>query len=363
MSLELLDSLDATPRWVLRVLDLTAVALGVLALLGARYVGLETPEVILHGVWICLTVEAFLFGLRVLLVRIAAASVFLFSYAALVDPLGVGAILEVEELAVSDWPLMVIISIMVALMADRVLRTGRRYAAMYRLASDQLLTAQEGERLRLAQDLHDGVGQTLTGLILTLDGTERILWADDPDRPERGRDALHRAQGLAEDALRDTRDLAWHLRPPRIQEAGLVGAIEDMAAKAGRPIELRVDPAMRHPGLLHVDREIEVFRIVQEALSNAIRHAEADRIWIALERRPSGLFVQVGDDGRGFSVTTASRSGLGLPGMAERANVLHAQLRVHSTPGKGATVDLVVPWAPSVAPSPEDGSRVAGAAT
>ena len=273
--LQFLDSLDTTPRRLLVTIDLAALTLAVVALAGATYFDVAEPEVVLHGVWVCLAIEAFLFGLRVTLVRIVFATVFVVAYAALVDPMGVGVALEIEELAVSDWPLMIVISVIVALMSERVMTSARRYAMLYRAASEQLLTAQEDERRRLAQDLHDSVGQALTGLLLTLDATEKIVWPDDGERSDRGRETLHHAQDLAVAALADTRDVAWRLQPPRLREAGLAGAIRELARRAGRPVELRLDPDAGLPGMLHPDREIGVYRIVQEALGNATRHAVA----------------------------------------------------------------------------------------
>jgi two-component system, NarL family, sensor histidine kinase UhpB len=361
--LQFLDSLDKTPRRLLVTIDLAALALAAVALVGARYLDIAEPEVILHGVWVCLAIEAFLFGLRVTLVRIVLATLFLVAYAALVDPKGVGTALEIEQLAVSDWPLMVVISVIIALMSDRVMRSARRYATLYRAASERLLTAQEDERRRLAQDLHDSVGQALTGLLLTLDATEKIAWPGDDERFDQGRETLHRAQDLAVAALADTRDVAWRLRPARLREAGLAGAIRELADKAGRPVELRIEADAGLPGTLFPDREIEVYRIVQEALGNAIHHAVASRVWIALERRPAGLFVQVGDDGRGFDPSAAVREGLGLAGMRERAIMLGTRLVVRSSSGKGSTIELVVPWEPAAARTAPDATRVPGPVT
>jgi two-component system, NarL family, sensor histidine kinase UhpB len=101
---------------------------------------------------------------------------------------------------------------------------------------------------------------------------------------------------------------------------------------------------MSRPGLLDIDREIEVYRIVQEALGNAMRHAEAVSIWLSVDGEAGGLAVRVGDDGRGFDLPAGDHAGLGLAGMRERALVLGADLQVKSTVGRGTLIELHVPW-------------------
>ena len=112
----------------------------------------------------------------------------------------------------------------------------------------------------------------------------------------------------------------------------------------GQPVEIRSDPAVHRAGLLDIDFEIEIDRIVQEALGNAVRHARASRIWVDLENLPGGLVVRIADDGLGFDPGTVERAGLGLAGMKERAMMLRASLIVRSQPGRGTVVELTVPW-------------------
>ena len=119
-----------------------------------------------------------------------------------------------SDLDLKEWPLMAVIAVLVAVMADRVLVKGRRYAALYRAASDRLLTAQEDERRRLAYDLHDGVGQTLTALALTLNAAETAL-ANPQESGAAGMADVHRAREMAGLALEDVRGVAMRLRPAR----------------------------------------------------------------------------------------------------------------------------------------------------
>ena len=216
---------------------------------------------------------------------------------------------------------MAVIAVIVAVMADRVTNTGRRYATLYRAASDRLLTAQEDERKRLAADLHDGVGQTMTALALTLDAADATLARTGaPDAA--GREGVRRAREMAGIALEDVRGVAFRLRPARLRETGLVAGLRELAASAGRPVEFSADASLVRPNLLDEDREVDTYRIVQEALGNATRHGQADRIRITIQRVDRMLRIEIVDDGVGFDTAIISRRGLGLASMRDRASVV-----------------------------------------
>jgi signal transduction histidine kinase len=246
------------------------------------------------------------------------------------------------DLDLEEWPLMAVIAVIVAIMADRVTNIGRRYATLYRAASDRLLTAQEDERKRLAADLHDGVGQTLTALTLTLDAADAALARTAP-QDAAGREGVRRAREMAGIALEDVRGVAFRLRPARLREAGLVAGLRELALSAGRYVEFSADPSLVRPNLLDEDQEVDIYRIVQEALGNATRHAQPDRVRITVQRVDRMLRIEVVDDGVGFDPAIITRRGLGLASMRDRASVLRGTLRVHSRPGKGTVVRLDVP--------------------
>jgi signal transduction histidine kinase len=329
--------LIARPALTLLALDATGIGLMV-----AAVAQLADPDILLHVVWIVLALEAFVFGLRVATVRIAVATIFVIGYAAAANGDATSVAAEWTDLDLEEWPLMAVIACIVAIMADRVTNTGRRYAALYREASDRLLTAQEDERQRLAVDLHDGVGQTMTALTLTLDAAETSMGAraraNAPGVPE-----VRRARDLAGIALDEVRGVALRLRPPRLREAGLVSAIEELAASAGVPVEFATDPTLQRPGLLPPDREVETYRIVQEALANATRHSHAGRIRVTVTRVDRALRIEVVDDGVGFEWPAARQGGLGLASMRERAAAVNGALHVQSRRGTGTVVRLDVP--------------------
>ncbi len=334
-----------SPARVRRLLTLATIVLLALVLLGWG-----DPEVVLNALWVTIAIGAFVFGLRQTILRIIVFTVIVAGFAALT-----ARETGLEVLELTEWPLMILISLIVAVLADRVTTTATRYAALYRQASDRLVTAHEEERARLARDLHDSVGQTLTATILTLDAIDTAL-ATAGTQPARGvqsaRADVGRARTLAASALDDVRDVAEQLRPRRISEIGLGAALRDLADAAGIPVDIRFDPQVLPPELLEADREIDTFRVVQEALGNAARHSHATRAWLDAEIVDDMIAIRIGDDGVGFD-RVATPPGLGLAGMMERAAILHGDLDVRSAPGSGTTVDLRIP----ILPAPHGGRR------
>ena len=332
-----LDVLARHPRRVQALLDV-AFAMTALAAFGQVW----DPDVLFHVIWVILTIEAFLFGLRGTVIRTIVAIFLLLLYFNLGTLRGPGGpTLALLDLA--EWPLMVVIVAIIAVMAERVATTSRRYAELYRQASDRLVTAQEDERKRLGRDLHDGVGQTLTAVVLTLDAAEAQLWAGPGQPSELGRGALARAQELAALALDETRDVAYRLRPDRFVETGLVAATNRLATSAGVPVTVIAAPALNVPGLLEPEDEMNVYRIIQEAMSNAIRHSRARHVRVEFGSDGESLSVAVVDDGIGFRPAAVEGKGLGFAGMRERAMIVRGTFDVSTKPRAGTRVTLSVP--------------------
>jgi two-component system, NarL family, sensor histidine kinase UhpB len=211
-----------------------------------------------------------------------------------------------------------------------------RLEAERRRASSAALTAQEEERARVARDLHDEVNQSLTGLLLRLEA------AREKAPPELAGD-LAETQALANQAMQELLTLARQLRPTALDDLGL------KAALAGHLDELRrqsgINTSFETAGDLSAvpqDVQLVVYRVAQEALSNAARHSGAGRIDVRLAQENGSVALQVADDGRGFTFDDASR-GLGMGGMRERALLVGGELGVESRPGVGTRVTLDVP--------------------
>ncbi len=326
-------------------LDIAALGLGV-----ATFLNLADPDLLLHGVFLILAIQAFLGGLRVTLLRIALGTVAVFGYSSFASGNTLRPV-ELAPLELTEWPLMVAIAVLVALMADRVASVSTNYARLYRAASDRLFTAQEDERRRVALELHDGVGQTLTALALTLDATEALIGSEQAAATAQARESLRRAHELATAALDDTRDISFRLRPTRITETGLMASLAELCRSAGPTVEAHIEDGLRRKGLLLPHHEVEVYRIVQEALANALRHAHATRISVTATRDGGFLRIEIADDGRGMDPIGVRQLGLGLPGMSERAAMANGTLTIDSAPNRGTRIRVAIPIAVTSAPT------------
>jgi two-component system, NarL family, sensor histidine kinase UhpB len=215
------------------------------------------------------------------------------------------------------------------------LRMMRRLEAERRRAGSAALRAQEEERARVARDLHDEVNQSLTGLLLRLEAAREAA-------PPELKGEIAETKALANQAMRELLSLARQLRPTALDDLGLVAAIEGQVDRLGGEIttSLEVDADFSDLG---DDAQLVVYRVAQEALSNAARHSGANRVEVRLRRSDSdSVVLEVTDEGRGFAFDESER-GLGIGGMRERALLIGAELTIESRPDHGTTVRLAVP--------------------
>lgn len=212
-----------------------------------------------------------------------------------------------------------------------------RLEAERRESSRRVLAGQEAERLRVAQELHDEVGQTLTAVLLQLGQIEKAV-------PEALRERVAETQETARASLDDVRRIALELRPEALDDLGLASALQALAGRLGERTGVRVSVrADRDLPALSPEAELVVYRVAQEALTNVVRHADSPTVEVRLERGPDRLTLRVLDDGRGIEPDTAE--GTGLRGMHERANMVGADLRVGPRRPRGTEVRLDVPLA------------------
>jgi two-component system sensor histidine kinase UhpB len=227
---------------------------------------------------------------------------------------------------------------------EEIDRLGRSFARLLerveterRRSSQLVLRAQEEERRRVARDLHDEVNQALTAILLRLEALGH-------DAPPEQREEVAELKRLAAQAMDELLNLARQLRPTALDDHGLVTAIEaqirgfsDRTGIAAR-LETEGDPTT-----LNEEKQTVIYRIAQEALANAGRHAGASRVDVALVALGDGARLCVVDDGSGFDPRVARVGGLGLEGMAERARLVGGELNLRSAPGRGTEVRLEVP--------------------
>jgi PAS domain S-box-containing protein len=206
----------------------------------------------------------------------------------------------------------------------------------------RIFDAEADERAFFARELHDGLGQILTSLSLFARSIEGELTGHQRRR-------LAALRVLADEAIASSRSLAWSLRAPAAPPEGLDGCLRSLAAtvraRSGLAIEIAGDGERRFP----VRIEAAVYKIVEEALTNVMRHASAGTVRIGLTRSDGELTVVVEDDGAGFEPehrALTPGSGMGLLCMEERARLLDGSLRIESIPGQGTVVRAVLPVHP-----------------
>jgi two-component system sensor histidine kinase UhpB len=210
----------------------------------------------------------------------------------------------------------------------------------------QALAAQEAERLRIARGLHDEVGQTMTGVLLQLRRVATQL-------PATERSLLAETQQAVRACLEEVRRISHELRPETLEHLGLASALAALATslsqRTGIPVERRLK---RDLPVLSPDVELALYRVAQEGLTNAVRHAEPNTLLLSLEQGNGSVVLRIVDDGRGFSEQQCV-GGDGLRGMRERALMIGGELSIRpaetvgrgraARPGRGVEVRLEVP--------------------
>lgn len=192
-------------------------------------------------------------------------------------------------------------------------------------SSRRALAAQESERLRIAHELHDEIGQLLTGVLLRLDDEE--------------------TKQSVRQALEEVRRIAQELRPAMLEHLGLVSALTELSStfadRTGVHVERRFTPLLPP---LSDEVELTIYRVAQESLTNVARHADARTVELSLERGPKSVVLRVVDDGRGFDEGAATANGHGgVRGMRERAVLVGGALAIKAVRGGGAEIRLEVP--------------------
>lgn len=220
------------------------------------------------------------------------------------------------------------------------------YESQVRNLSGALIRAQEDERQRIARELHDDTGQVLTLLLIRLKLLESLPGAESV-RPQ-----IEELRGLIASAIDQVRRLALNLRPPTIDQLGLLPALRSLVSTFTESTGLHVTIELpREPITLGRERTLAVYRIIQEALTNAAKHAGAQNLTVVVRREGDSLVATIRDDGRGFTPESFSGrhrqpmggAGVGLFGMEERARLAGGTLSLQSAPSRGASVTLRIP--------------------
>lgn len=228
---------------------------------------------------------------------------------------------------------------------QRLLQSVVRSEKRFRTLAKSVWHVQEEERRRLARDLHDGIGQTLTALANQLQRiSDDACGVSNLGLKHRLDDALDITRG----ALHDTRELSRLLRPTLLDDLGLDAALAWLVRTLSERTELRISfESALDEQRLHPDVETLLFRITQEALTNVIRHSAAHSARIIIKHTPMLLILRVEDDGHGFDTAQVaqaerSASSSGLRGMRDRAELFGGRVEIRSAPAQGTVVQLTL---------------------
>ncbi|SDY96228.1 sensor histidine kinase [Pseudomonas sp. NFIX28] len=208
--------------------------------------------------------------------------------------------------------------------------------------ADRLLQVQENERHRLSRELHDDIGQLLTAAKLQSEWLKRRL-------PEDLQQHCTTLQGTLEETLAKVRDVSAILNPRQLASLGLEASLRAHLLKTleNTSVHWSLECKQRLAGIPE-EMAVAAFRITQEAVTNMLRHAQADNLLVRLQRLPEGLSLLISDDGRGFSPAPnpGEQGQRGMAGMSERIAQLGGTLKVSSQPDQGTQIEALFPWAP-----------------
>ncbi len=229
-----------------------------------------------------------------------------------------------------------------ARLLDKVIR----YQKELKKFSSKIIKAQETERKRISMELHDEMGQALTAISINLAAVERELSSQ---KKSSVKEKLTATRKLADEALKKVRELALSLRPPILDDLGLIPTLRWLINKFEKRIEFKIDfKALGFKDKLGVEVETVIYRVIQEALTNAVKHAHTKRILIRLENKGNSVSGLIKDDGKGFNVkavlsSNAPEKRIGLIGMRERITVLGGEFGIQSSLKKGTQITFNIP--------------------
>jgi PAS domain S-box-containing protein len=217
------------------------------------------------------------------------------------------------------------------------LKTSQHELERERHVLRQLIEVQERERQLVSYDIHDGLAQYVAGALMHLRACQHAGCPAPADRE------LEQAIRLLESAVTESRRLIGGLRPPALDELGITAAVESLVADARADIpQVSYEHAMEGRRL-PPEVETTIFRVVQEALTNARKYAHARSADVSLSRTPTSVRVRVGDDGTGFDPARVPPERFGLEGIRQRCRLLGAEPRIESSPGRGTTIEVALP--------------------
>src|SRR5262249_17923747 len=209
--------------------------------------------------------------------------------------------------------------------------------------SRQLMELQESERKRIANELHDSLGQSLSIIM-----NRATMCLDSPDNHDHLVEQVGEIAIAASEAIDETREIAHNLRPVELDRLGLSKALRAMIKKVSSSSQIEILDEVDHiDGAFPVDSQINLYRIVQECLNNVAKHSRATEAAVTIKRDSCGVRITIRDNGIGFALAetrrdTSDRYGLGLSGISERARLIGGKCTIDSEAGKGTQVTITI---------------------
>lgn len=229
------------------------------------------------------------------------------------------------------------------LMHEQVEKQQLKSEAQQRMLSATIQT-QESERKRIAKDLHDEIGAMLAAIRLGI-----ILIGSDESTGEFGADKAQETKGLIEDTIKNVRRISHDLMPATLEKFGLTTALKELCQRLEKASGVRMDYHDESAGIrLNTQSELALYRIVQELINNALKHANPKKITITLQKAEAHLYLTVTDDGNGFDLAYTQGQpngarGLGMSSVESRTSLLQATIHYQTAPGRGTQVSIETP--------------------
>ena len=233
--------------------------------------------------------------------------------------------------------LALLIGIIIAYFIITIIRYHRRYIKLQKERILAEITIQENERKRIASDLHDGLGPILSSVKLHINTVELISATD--------KAIIEKAGKHIDEIIRSMRQISYNLLPNTLERKGLLEAIREFTTLINERKELRIELQVLKSFPIPREKEIHIFRMIQEIVHNTLKHAHASWLKIGLGEDDGFLLILAQDDGSGFDVARAKEEsgGLGLKSLESRTEILNGQLIIESTPERGTEHFIKIP--------------------
>jgi signal transduction histidine kinase len=231
----------------------------------------------------------------------------------------------------------VLVGIIILFFISSIINYHRRYIKLQKERIYAEITIQENERKRIANDLHDSLGPLLSSVKLNINSIDVNT---DEDRK-----IIDKAGRHIDEIIKSLRQISYNLLPNTLERKGLVAAVNEFTEIVNQRTQLQITFHVIKPALLSKEKEIHVFRMLQEIIQNTMKHAQAKTLQIGLAQEDRYLLILTKDDGKGFNVERAKEesTGLGLKSLESRKEILNGQLVIDSSPEQGTNHFIKIP--------------------